>query len=103
MTEMAQRRFRDVATIPGLIFHGYPEKNIKVGHLQASSEILYRAFKEYDENSLLLKQSMEEVMSLQLDQPRFIEAIRRINTQKIILKETPKPIPFVFPILSRYA
>jgi ATP-dependent Lhr-like helicase len=99
MTEMAQRKFRDVATIAGLIFQGYPGKNIKARHLQASSGILYRAFKEYDQSNLLLKQSMEEVMTLQLDQSRFMEAIRRINTQKIVLKETQKPTPFAFPIL----
>ncbi|MEP1032878.1 ligase-associated DNA damage response DEXH box helicase [Ekhidna sp.] len=99
MTEMAKRKFRDVATIAGLIFQGYPGKNIKARHLQASSGILYKAFQEYDENNLLLKQSMEEVMTLQLDQSRFMEAIRRINNQKIILKETQKPTPFAFPIL----
>ncbi|WP_424961592.1 ligase-associated DNA damage response DEXH box helicase [Ekhidna sp.] len=99
MTEMAQRKFRDVATIAGLIFQGYPGKNIRARHLQASSGIIYKAFKEYDESNLLLKQSMEEVMTLQLDQSRFMEAIRRINSQKIILKETTKPTPFAFPIL----
>lgn len=99
MTEMAQRKFRDVATIAGLIFQGYPGKNIKARHLQASSGILFRAFKEYDKNNLLLKQSMDEVMTLQLDQSRFMEAIRRINKQKIVLKETVKPTPFAFPIL----
>lgn len=99
MTEMAQRKFRDVATIAGLIFQGFPGKNIKARHLQASSGILYKAFQEYDENNLLLKQSMQEVMTLQLDQLRFLEAIRRINTQKIILKKTEKPTPFAFPIL----
>ena len=99
MTEMAQRKFRDVATIAGLIFQGYPGKNIKARHLQASSGILYKAFQEYDESNLLLKQSMQEVMTLQLDQSRFMEAIRRINTQKIILRKTEKPTPFAFPIL----
>lgn len=99
MTEMAQRKFRDVATIAGLIFQGYPGKNIKARHLQASSGILFKAFKEYDESNLLLKQAMEEVLTLQLDQSRFMEAIRRINSQKIVVKETQKPTPFAFPIL----
>lgn len=99
MTEMAQRKFRDIATIAGLVFQGYPGKNIKARHLQASSGILYRAFKEYDESNLLLKQSMEEVMTLQLDQSRLMEAIRRINKQKIVLIKTIKPTPFAFPIL----
>ncbi len=98
-TEMAQRKFRDVATIAGLIFQGYPGKNMKARHLQASSGILYRVFQTYDEDNLLVKQSIEEVMTMQLEQSRFIEAIRKINQQKIILKETKKPSPFAFPIL----
>lgn len=99
MTEMAQRKFRDVATIAGLIFQGYPGKTIRARHLQASSGILYKVFQTYDEQNLLLKQAMEEVITLQLDQSRFMEALRRINQQKIILKETLKPTPFAFPIL----
>ena len=96
---MAQRKFRDVATIAGLIFQGYPGKNINARHLQANSGILFRVFNTYDESNLLIKQSMDEVMTQQLEQPRLIEAIRQINKQEIILKETEKPTPFAFPIL----
>lgn len=99
MTELAQRQFRDVATIAGLIFQGYPGKTIRARHLQASSGILYKVFNTYDESNLLLKQSMDEVLTLQLDQSRFMEAIRRINAQKIILKKVDRPTPFAFPIL----
>ncbi len=99
MTEMAQRTFRDVATIAGLIFQGYPGKTIRARHLQASSGILYKVFATYDESNLLIRQSIDEVMNLQLDQSRFMEAIRRINTQRIVLKEVQKPTPFAFPIL----
>lgn len=98
-TEMAQRKFRDVATIAGLIFQGYPGKNVNARHLQANSGILFRVFQEYDEDNLLIKQSMDEVMTLQLEQFRLMEAIRQINSQEIILKETQKPTPFAFPIL----
>lgn len=99
MTEMAQRKFRDVATIAGLIFQGYPGKSIRAKHLQASSGILYKVFQTYDDDNLLIKQSMNEVLTLQLDQSRFMEALRRINKQKIVVKETQKPTPFAFPIL----
>ena len=99
MTEMAQRTFRDIATIAGLIFQGYPGKTIRARHLQASSGILYKVFNTYDHDNLLIKQSIDEVMNLQLDQSRFMEAIRRINKQKIALKKVQKPSPFAFPIL----
>lgn len=98
-TELAKRKFRDIATIAGLIFQGYPGKNIKAKHLQASSNIIYKVFEEYDESNLLLHQAMEEVMTLQLEQSRLFEAVRRINKQSIILKETHSPTPFAFPIL----
>ncbi len=99
MTEMAQRTFRDVATIAGLIFQGYPGKTVRAKHLQASSGILYKVFDTYDSENLLIKQSIDEVMNLQLDQSRFMDAIRRINKQQIVLKEVQKPTPFAFPIL----
>lgn len=99
MTEMAKRKFRDVATIAGLIFQGYPGKGIRAKHLQASSGILYKVFEEYDQENLLIKQSMEEVLTLQVEHSRLLEAIRRINQQEIVLKETIKPTPFAFPIL----
>ncbi|MEM0941004.1 MAG: ligase-associated DNA damage response DEXH box helicase [Bacteroidota bacterium] len=99
MTEMAQRTFRDVATIAGLIFQGYPGKTVGARHLQASSGILYKVFNTYDKNNLLIQQSIDEVMNLQLDQSRFMEAIRKINKQQIVLKEVQKPTPFAFPLL----
>lgn len=99
MTEMAQRTFRDVATISGLIFQGYPGKTMRARHLQASSGILYKVFDTYDKNNLLIKQAIDEVMNLQLDQSRFMQGIRRINKQNIVVKKVPKPTPFAFPIL----
>ena len=99
MTEMAQRKFRDVATIAGLIFQGYPGKNIKSRHLQASSGILFKVFETYDQDNLLVQQSMDEVLTLQLEHSRLFEAIRRINQQEISLQHTIKPSPFAFPIL----
>ena len=98
-TELARRKFRDVATIAGLIFQGYPGKNIKAKHLQASSNIIFKVFEDYDAENMLLKQSLEEVMTQQFEQSRLLEAVRRINHQKIILKQTQQPTPFAFPIL----
>ncbi len=98
-TELAKRKFRDIATIAGLIFQGYPGKNIKSKHLQASAQIIYQVFETYDAENLLIQQSMEEVMNLQFERSRLFEAIRRINQQQIVLRETPQPTPFAFPIL----
>lgn len=98
-SEMARRRFREIATIAGLVFHGFPGKNISNKHLQANSQIIYKVFEEYDKENLLLKQAMEEVITLQMEQSRLIEAVHRINNQKIELKYPARPTPFAFPIM----
>lgn len=98
-TELAKRKFRDVATIAGLIFQGYPGQNRGAKHLQASSSIIYKVFETYDAKNLLIHQATNEVMTLQLEQSRFFETMRRINQQKIRLVDTPRPTPFAFPIL----
>ena len=98
-SEMARRRFREIATIAGLVFHGFPGKNISNKHLQANSQIIYKVFEEYDKENLLLKQAMDEVITLQMEQSRLIEAVCRINSQKIELKYPARPTPFAFPIM----
>jgi len=98
-TEMAKRRFRDIATISGLVFQGYPGKPATYKHLQASSQLLYDVFTEYDPDNLLLKQSMYEVLTLQLDQSRLVKGLEAINQQQISLVRPPRVTPFAFPIM----
>ncbi|MFC2187705.1 ligase-associated DNA damage response DEXH box helicase [Fulvivirgaceae bacterium LMO-SS25] len=99
-TDLAKRRFRDIATIAGLIFQGFPGKNISFKHLHASSGILFDVFEEYDPENLLLKQAREEVINLQINKTRLFEAVHRINQQKIVIKNTLQPGPFAFPIMA---
>ncbi len=98
-TEMAKRKFRDIATIAGLIFQGYPGKGMTFRHLQASSTMIYKVFEDYDPDNLLLKQANEEVLSLQFEKSRLTESLKRINQQEIIVRKLRKPTPFCFPIM----
>ncbi|MHA7101474.1 ligase-associated DNA damage response DEXH box helicase [Roseivirga pacifica] len=98
-TEMAKRKFRDIAAISGLIFQGYPGKNITNKHLQASSSMIFKVFQDYDPENLLLKQANEEVLSLQFEKSRLKSALSRINQQEIIVKKLSQPTPFCFPIM----
>jgi len=99
-SEMAKRKFRDIATISGLIFQGYPGKNISNRHLQSSSNILYQVFEEYDPGNLLIRQAREEVVTLQLDYARLIAALKGIEKQKIKLVYPRRFTPFSFPIMA---
>lgn len=98
-TEMARRKFRDIAAIAGLVFKGYPGHPIKDKHLQSSSQLFFEVFHEYDSQNLLLLQAFEEVMEFQLEEVRMRGALERIAKQKIIIKEPPRPTPFGFPIM----
>jgi ATP-dependent Lhr-like helicase len=98
-TEMARRKFRDIAAISGLVFKGFPGKQIKDKHLQSSSQLFFNVFHEYESNNLLLLQAYEEVMDFQLEESRLRRALERISNQKIVIKEPDKPTPFAFPIM----
>jgi len=97
--EMAKRRFRDIASISGLVFQGYPNKQKKERHLQASSQLFFSVFQDYDKDNLLLRQSFNEVMDFQLEEVRMREALNRINGQEIVVTNPGKFTPFAFPII----
>jgi ATP-dependent Lhr-like helicase len=98
-TEMAKRKFRDIAAISGLIFKGLPGQKIKERHLQSSSQLFFNVFHEYESHNLLLLQAFEEVMDFQLEEARLRTALDRIAHQKIVITEPEKPTPFAFPIM----
>ncbi|MDQ3020555.1 MAG: ligase-associated DNA damage response DEXH box helicase [Bacteroidota bacterium] len=98
-SEMAKRRFRQIARITGLIFQGYPGKYKTTRNLQASSGLLFDVFSKYEPDSLLIKQSYEEMMQFQLEESRLRRALNRIRAQKLIITHPEKPTPFSFPIM----
>lgn len=99
-TEMARRKFRDIAVITGLVFTGYPNKLKKSKHLQASSQLLFDVFKDYEERNLLFLQAYRETFEHQLEEGRLRQAIDRIQDQKMVWKACEKPTPFSFPIIT---
>jgi len=98
-TEMASRRFRDIATIAGLIFKGYPGKQKKEKHLQSSSKLFFDVFSQYEPNNLLLTQAYDEVMTFQLEEARLRTALERINGQTILFTQPAKATPFSFSLI----
>ncbi|MFB9053849.1 ligase-associated DNA damage response DEXH box helicase [Formosa undariae] len=99
-SEMAKRKFRDIAVISGLVFTGFPSKLVKSKHLQASSQLLFGVFEDYEPDNLLFQQAFTETFEHQLEEGRLQLALMRINTQNIIWKSCLKPTPFSFPIIT---
>ena len=98
-TEMAKRKFRDIAVIGGLIFQGMPGEHKKARHLQSSASLLFKVLAEYDQNNILLRQAYQEVMVQQMDEVRLRLALQRITASKIIITFPEKITPLSFPII----
>lgn len=105
-TEMARRKFRDIAVIGGLIFQGMPGEKVKAKHLQSSASLLFNVFAEYDPDNILLQQAYREVLDQQMEEVRLRNALHRISNSKIVITVPERLTPFCFPImvdgLSRY-
>jgi ATP-dependent helicase Lhr and Lhr-like helicase len=97
-TEMARRKFRDVAVIGGLVFQGYPGEKKKARHLQASASLLFNVFSEYEPGNVLLRQAYQEVLDQQMEEVRLRDMLHRIQQSKIILTFPERLTPFCFPI-----
>ncbi len=98
--EMARRKFRDIAVISGMVFTGYPNKGVKMKHLQSSSQLLFDVFKDFEADNLLFRQAFTEMFEHQLEEGRLRIALERIANQKIVWKQCEKPTPFSFPIIT---
>ena len=97
-TELARRRFRDISQIAGLVFPGYPGNQKAGKHLQMSSGLFFDVFREFEPGHLLLQQAYDEVLQDQLDESRIRTALKRIESQEIVFRETEKFTPLAFPI-----
>ncbi len=99
-TEMARRKFRDIAVISGLVFTGFPNKQLKQKHLQSSSQLFFDVFRDYESDNLLFQQAFRETFEHQLEEGRLQESLERIATQEIVWKDCEQPTPLSFPIIT---
>ena len=99
--ELTKRQFRDVARVAGLILATSPGAPRSVRQLQASTELFYEVFKEFDPDNLLLKQAEREVMERQLEVGRLSDALAHLGKQSFKLVGTPRLTPLAFPIWAQ--
>lgn len=98
-TEMAGRRFSDIARISGLVFKGTADKPVRNKHLQASARLFFEVFREYEPENLLLRQAEEEALYYQLEEHRLRAALYKVNSRNFVIRHTQRPSPLAFPIL----
>ena len=97
--ELAQRRFREIARVAGLVFQGFPGQPKSTRQLQASSQLFYEVFRRHDAGNLLLTQAEREVREQELDLGRLRAALARMRAMRPAYRHLQQPTPFAFPLL----
>jgi ATP-dependent Lhr-like helicase len=97
-SEMASRKFRDIAVIAGLVVQSQPGTRKNNKSLQSSSGLIFRVLEDYEPNNLLLRQAYTEVFNQQLEEARLQQAFERIAKSKIIVKQAKSFTPLSFPL-----
>jgi len=98
-TELAQRRFREIARVAGLIFSGYPGQPKSTKQLQASSGLFFEVFRKYDPGNLLLTQAQAEVLSQELELSRLRATLERLQGRHLELVHLRHPSPMSLPLM----
>ena len=98
-TEMARRRFREIARIAGLIFQSHPGEQRSSRQLQASSSLYYDVFAQYDPDNLLLAQARAELLANELDMERLAHTLRGMQAQTLSIHALERPTPFALPLM----
>lgn len=98
-TEMARRRFREIARIAGLIFQSHPGEQRSSRQLQASSSLYYDVFAQYDPGNLLLAQARAELLAQELDMERLARTLRSLQAKALSVHAIERPTPFALPLM----
>jgi len=98
-SELAQRRFREIARISGLVFQGYPGAPKSTRQLQASASLFYEVFRRHDAGNLLLAQAEREVLEQELELGRLRDTLAGIGARALRVVEIVRPTPFSFPLM----
>ncbi|MFN8793825.1 MAG: DNA ligase-associated DEXH box helicase, partial [Betaproteobacteria bacterium] len=97
--QLAQRRFREIARVAGLVFGGYPGAPKSLRQLQASSSLFFEVFRQYDAGNRLLTQAEGEVLAQELELSRLQATLARLQALPRPVVALPAPSPFALPLM----
>ena len=96
---MAKRQFRQIARVSGLIQAGPPGQRKSTSYVQASSNLFFDLFCEYDPTNLLLEQCRREVLEQQFEWTRLDRVLKRLQQATIRLTYPTRVTPFAFSLM----
>ncbi len=97
--QLAQRRFREIARVAGLVFGGYPGAPKSLRQLQASSGLFFEVFRQYDAGNRLLGQAEAEVLSQELDLQRLARTLQALQALPQVAVALAAPSPLALPLM----
>ena len=97
--ELAQRRFREIARIAGLVFQGYPGQPKSARQLQASSSLFFDVFRQHDAANLLLTQAQREVLEQELELNRLRATLLDLHGLRLSFQRPQRATPFAFGLM----
>jgi len=96
---LAQRRFREIARVAGLVQVGPPGAQKSTRQLAASSGLFYEVFRQYDPEHALLHQAHEEVRTLELHAGALAQTLAQLQQCPWQWVELTRPSPLGFPLM----
>lgn len=97
--ELAQRRFREIARVSGLVFPGFPGAPKSNKQIQASSSLFFEVFRKHDPGNLLLSQAEHEVLRQEYELDRLATVLTQLQTRRWEVHALKRWTPFAFPLM----
>ena len=80
-SELAQRRFREIARIAGLVFQGFPGAATSTRQVQASSSLFFEVFRKHDRGIPLLTQADTEALEQEMEIGRLRRLVAALEAE----------------------
>ena len=97
-SELARRRFREIAQIAGLLNAKIPGMSFNTRQLQVSAGLLFDVLNKYDPEHLLLQAARQDAMERDLLVEDLNALLLQLQGQTLVLKSSAKHTPFSFGI-----
>jgi len=94
--ELAQRRFRGIARVAGLVVPSLPGQAHSARQLQASAALWWAVLQRHDPDNRLLQQARQEVLEHELDALRLQATLQRLAGMALHCRMVPRLTPLAF-------
>lgn len=95
-SEIARRRFREIAQIAGLLNARIPGMSFNTRQLQVSAGLLFDVLSQYDPDHVLLRAAHSEAIERDLHLPDLKDLLQQLRAQTLVLTMPAKHTPLSF-------